>query len=148
MTFAMAQQSMVEWLLSGVLARYPLMKKAYSESQIGWMPFILERLDSVFHHPTYAELPDVITRPPSTYVPGRVFGCFFDDDTGVANRDRIGIEQIVFEIDYPHQDSTWPNTHLVVDRIAAQVSPAELERILRTNAIDMLGLDPRPLMPA
>jgi predicted TIM-barrel fold metal-dependent hydrolase len=145
MTFVMAQQSMVEWLLSGVLARFPSLKIAYSESQIGWMPFILERLDSVFHHPTYAELPAIITQPPSTYVPGRVFGCFFDDDTGVANRDRIGIGQIVFEIDYPHQDSTWPDTHLVVDRIAAQVSPAELERILRTNAIDMLGLDPTPL---
>jgi predicted TIM-barrel fold metal-dependent hydrolase len=140
MTFSMAQLSLVEWLVSGVLARYPELKIVYSESQIGWMPFILERLDKAFTHPAYAELPDVVTEPPSTYVPGRVYGCFFDDDTGVRNRDTIGVGQLLFEVDYPHQDTTWPNTHLVVERIAAQVSDAELTRMLRGNALEMLGL--------
>jgi hypothetical protein len=140
MTFAMAQLSMVEWLVSGLLARYDNLKITYSESQIGWMPFILERLDNCFHHPAYAELPDVITQPPSHYLPGRVYGCFFDDETGVRNRDAIGIQQLLFEVDYPHQDTTWPNTDKIIGRIAAQVSPAELAMILRTNAIEMLGL--------
>ncbi len=141
LTFSMAQLSLVEWLLSGVLVRFPKLKIAYSESQIGWIPFILERLDNVFAHATYAELPPIITQPPSTYLPGRVYGCFFDDDTGLRNRDSIGVSQLVFEIDYPHQDTTWPNTHLVVERMAVQVTPEELERIVRTNALEMLGLD-------
>lgn len=141
MTFSMAQISMVEWLTSGILARFPRLKIAYSESQIGWMPFILERLDKTFTHTGYAELPDVITEPPSTYVPGRVYGCFFDDETGIANRDTIGIGQLVFEIDYPHQDTTWPNTMTIVDKMAQQVTGPELEQILRTNALTMLGLD-------
>jgi predicted TIM-barrel fold metal-dependent hydrolase len=140
MTFNMAQLSMVEWLVSGVLVRYPKLKIAYSESQVGWMPFIIERLDKCFTHSAYAELPDVITEPPSSFIPGRVYGCFFDDDTGIANRDAIGISQLLFEIDYPHQDSTWPDTDKVVDRMASQVSEDELERILRTNALEMLGL--------
>jgi predicted TIM-barrel fold metal-dependent hydrolase len=141
LTFSMAQLSLVEWLLSGLLVRFPTLKIAYSESQIGWIPFILERLDNVFAHATYAELPAVITEPPSTYLPGRVYGCFFDDDTGLRNRDSIGVSQLVFEIDYPHQDTTWPNTHLVVERMAEQVSAEELERIVRRNALEMLGLD-------
>jgi predicted TIM-barrel fold metal-dependent hydrolase len=140
LTFSMAQLSLVEWLLSGILVRFPTLKIAYSESQIGWMPFILERLDNVFAHATYAELPPEITQPPSTYVPGRVYGCFFDDDTGLRNRDAIGVGQLLFEIDYPHQDTTWPNTHLVVERMATQVTPEELERIVRMNALEMLGL--------
>ena len=140
LTFSMAQLSLVEWLVSGLLVRFPNLKIAYSESQIGWIPFILERLDNVFAHKTYAELPTVITQPPSTYVPGRVYGCFFDDETGLRNRDSIGVSQLVFEIDYPHQDTTWPNTHLVVERMAEQVTPQELERIVRTNALEMLGL--------
>jgi predicted TIM-barrel fold metal-dependent hydrolase len=140
LTFSMAQLSLVEWLVSGVLARYPRLKIVYSESQIGWMPFILERLDKTFTHSAYAELPEVITEPPSSYVPGRVYGCFFDDDTGVRNRDAIGVGQVLFEVDYPHQDTTWPDTHLVVERIAAQVSEAELTRMLRTNALEMLGI--------
>jgi predicted TIM-barrel fold metal-dependent hydrolase len=121
--------------------RFPNLKIAYSESQIGWIPFILERLDNVFHHSTYAGLDPSITEPPSTYVPGRVYGCFFDDDTGIENRHRIGISQMVFEIDYPHQDTTWPNTHVQVERMAQQLSADELERVLRTNALEMLGLE-------
>jgi predicted TIM-barrel fold metal-dependent hydrolase len=74
-------------------------------------------------------------------VPGRVYGCFFDDDTGIENRHRIGISQMVFEIDYPHQDTTWPNTHVQVERMAQQLSADELERVLRTNALEMLGIE-------
>lgn len=142
MTFSMAQLSLVEWLVSGLLVRFPTLKLAYSESQIGWIPFILERLDNVFVHSAYAELPAIITQPPSTYMAGRVYGCFFDDEAGLRNRDAVGITQIAFEIDYPHQDTTWPDTLKVVERMAEQVSPEELELIVRGNAITMLGLPP------
>jgi predicted TIM-barrel fold metal-dependent hydrolase len=46
----------------------------------------------------------------------------------------------LFEIDYPHQDTTWPNTHLVVEQMAKLVSAEELKKIVRTNALRMLGL--------
>lgn len=141
MTFANAQISMVEWLCSGNLVRFPKLKIAYSESQIGWMPFILERIDKVWEHAEYAGMDPIITEPPSTQVPGRVYGSFFDDETGIENRYRIGVSQMVFEVDYPHQDTTWPNTYAVVEKMAASLPPAELEMVLRTNAIEMLGLD-------
>jgi len=141
LTFACAQTSLVEWLVSGVLVRFPKLKIAYSESQIGWMPFILERLDKVFAHSAYAGMDPLITEPPSTYVPGRVYGCFFDDETGIANRDAIGITQMVFEVDYPHQDTTWPYTNKLVEKMAEQLTGYELERVLRRNALDMLGID-------
>jgi hypothetical protein len=105
------------------------------------MPFILERLDKVFHHSAYAGMDPIITEPPSTYVPGRVYGCFFDDDTGIANRDAIGITQMVFEVDYPHQDTTWPHTNKLVEKMAEQLTHDELELVLRRNALDMLGID-------
>jgi predicted TIM-barrel fold metal-dependent hydrolase len=141
LTFTYAQQSLVEWLTSGVLVRYPQLKIAYSESQIGWIPFILDRLDKVFHHSEYAGLDPLITQPPSTYMPGRVYGCFFDDNIGIANRDAIGITQMVFEVDYPHQDTTWPYTNKLVEKMATQLSADELERVLRRNALEMLGLE-------
>ena len=140
LTFAMAQTSLVEWLVSGNLVRFPKLKIAYSESQIGWMPFILERLDKVFEHREYAGMDPIITEPPSSYMAGRVYGSFFDDEVGIASRHIIGVKQLVFEIDYPHQDTTWPNTSAVVEKMAAMVTPAELECILRTNALDMLGI--------
>ena len=142
LTFTNAQQSMVEWLLSGQLVRFPTLKLAYSESQIGWMPFVLERIDKAWEHSRFwSGDSKLVDRPPSTFIDGRVWGCFFDDDTGIANRGSIGIKQIVFEVDYPHQDTTWPHTTKIVERMAEQVTPEELNMIVRTNALDMLGID-------
>jgi len=144
-----AYMAMADWLLSGALARFPRLKIAFSESQVGWMPFLLERLDNIYtESKAWADLDPVITDVPSSYVPGRVFGCFFDDMVGVEMRHRIGVEQLVFETDYPHQDSTWPHTDRLVAEIAARVTPAELEMLVRTNAITMLDLDPGDLRPA
>jgi predicted TIM-barrel fold metal-dependent hydrolase len=144
-----AYMAMADWLLSGALARFPALKIAFSESQVGWMPFLLDRLDHVYEQSgAWAELDPVLTDLPSSYVPGRVYGCFFDDMVGVDARHQIGITQLVFETDYPHQDTTWPHTTALVAEIAARVEPTELEMLVRTNAIAMLDLDPGDLRPA
>jgi predicted TIM-barrel fold metal-dependent hydrolase len=142
-----AFMALSDWLLSGVLARHPNLKIAFSESQVGWMPYVFERCDRVFQQSSgWSKIDPAVTELPSSYVPGRVYGCFFDDMVGIATRDLIGVSQMLFEVDYPHQDSTWPNTPKVVGRMAELVSPVELEMIVRTNACDLLGLDPAPLM--
>jgi predicted TIM-barrel fold metal-dependent hydrolase len=66
---------------------------------------------------------------------------------GVEARHQIGIRQLVFETDYPHQDSTWPDTPALVAEIGERVTPEELEMLMRTNAIAMLDLDPADLRP-
>ena len=137
-----AQMSMTDWLLSGVLARYPKLKIAYSEGQIGWMPYVLERVDNVFRKSrAWANLDPAITEPPSTYAAGRIFGCFFEDNHGLASRDAIGIDQITFETDYPHQDSTWPHTSDTIAEFAPMLTEGELHKVLRGNALAMLGLE-------
>jgi predicted TIM-barrel fold metal-dependent hydrolase len=140
--------AMADWLLSGTLLRFPNLKIAFSESQVGWMPFLLDRLDRVFTNSgSWSDLDPALTELPSSQVPGRVFGCFFDDMVGIDARDQIGIEQLVFETDYPHQDSTWPDTPKLVAEIAERVSPEELEMLVRSNAITMLDLEPGDLRP-
>lgn len=126
-----SMMSLTDWLLSGVLARFPNVKIAYCESQIGWIPFMLERIDRLFQRSeAWSQFDESITELPSSYVPGRVFGCFFEDDFGLSVRSSIGISQITFEIDYPHQDTTWPNSRAVVERMAQQVTPEELELVV------------------
>ena len=141
LTFNNAQVSLVDWLLSGNLIRFPDLKIVYSEAQIGWMPFVLERLDKVWEHAEYSGINPIVTEPPSTYMAGHIWGSFFDDDTGIEQRERIGVSQLVLEVDYPHQDSTWPDTPKILERLAERVSAEELVMIARTNALEMLGLD-------
>ena len=135
------QMALADWLLSGVMARFSRLKIALSESQIGWMPFLLERMDRIFYRNSATDrLNPAITRPPSSYVPGRVYGCFFADDFGVQVRDYIGIDQITFETDYPHNDSTFPNSRAYAQQALAGLSDEEIYKIIRGNAITMLDL--------
>jgi predicted TIM-barrel fold metal-dependent hydrolase len=138
-----AQLAFTDWMFSGLLARYPNLKLAFSESQIGWMPYVLERMDRIWRMGNeIARIDPAIVDAPSSYMAGRVFGCFFEDDYGIANRDEIGIDQITFESDYPHQDSTWPHTHEYLTTALAGLSDDEVAKIARGNAIRMLGLEP------
>jgi predicted TIM-barrel fold metal-dependent hydrolase len=135
-----AQGSLCDWVFSRTLERFPVLKLAYAESQIGWMPFLLERMDGVWHEDVGGiDLP----QPPSTYVRGRVFGCIFDDLHGLRSRDEVGLEHILFESDYPHANGTWPNTRAVAHRLCSQVGmdKGECAMLLRQNAITCYGLE-------
>ncbi|HVX23169.1 MAG TPA: amidohydrolase family protein [Acidimicrobiales bacterium] len=143
LTTVNSQMSLTDWLLSGVLARYPNLRLAYSESQIGWMPYLLERIDRLWTdgHATY-EMNPAITAPPSTYFRHRVYGCFFEDDFGLHNLDAIGVDQVTFESDYPHQDSTWPRTRQYAESAMVGLDPDQIRKIVRDNAIALFGLPP------
>ena len=116
-------------------------KLAFSESQIGWMPFLFERVDKLWaRHNPHTEVNPIITQPPSSYVQGRVFGCMFDDDFGLESIEHIGIDQITFECDFPHQDSTWPDTRHYAERALGHMSDEYIYKIVRGNALRMLDL--------
>ena len=74
---------------------------------------------------------------PSSYIPGHIWGCIFDDEVGLRNRDLIGMDQICFEVDYPHADTTFPHTKEVAEKIVhnAGLNDEEIYKLLRGNAI-------------
>ena len=140
-----AQLSFTEWMLSGLLLRFPNLKLAFSESQIGWIPYVLERMDRIWSvGNAISKIDPAMTEPPSTYMEGRVWGCFFSDNFGILNRDAIGITQITLESDYPHQDSTWPHTYDYLSATLAGLPYEDAYKIARGNAIQMLDLEPDP----
>jgi predicted TIM-barrel fold metal-dependent hydrolase len=140
LAFGNAMASVVDFLWSGVLVKFPNLKLAYAESQIGWLPHVLERIDDVWHDNQGWAQTKQIPEPPSTYFHRNIYGCFFKDQTGIDLRDRIGIDRITFETDYPHSDSTWPDSRDVAARLLSGLDQASIDRILRTNAIDLFEL--------
>ena len=144
LTFQNSQTALVDWLSSGVLDRFPRLKIALSEGQVGWMPFIIDRLDSVWdRHELYeTNMRDRVPKPPSEYIAGRVYGCLFDDVIGLRNREAIGMSQLMFEVDFPHADSTYPDTaDLAQDLIdRSGLNEAETYALMRGNAIECYGL--------
>jgi predicted TIM-barrel fold metal-dependent hydrolase len=139
--FGNAMTSLVDFLWSGVLVRFPDLKLAYAESQIGWIPYVLERIDDVWEDNQGWAQTKHIPEPPSTYFHRQVYGCFFKDQTGIDQRHKIGVDHITFETDYPHSDSTWPDTRAVVVRLLDGLDATTVTKILRGNAIELFQLD-------
>jgi predicted TIM-barrel fold metal-dependent hydrolase len=140
--FANSALSLIDYLYSGVLVRFPELKLLYAEAQIGWIPYVLERVDDVWDvHRGWSESQRNVTEPPSQYYYRQVLSCFFKDGVGVENLARVGRGNIAFETDYPHQDGTWPNTHQVAKELFGNLDADTVHKIVRGNAIDFLGLE-------
>ena len=142
LSFGNAMASLSDFLFSGVLVRFPELKLAYSEGQIGWIPYILERADDVWlEHRAWGGVRDIVPEPPSTYYYRQVFGCFFRDRHGIESLETVGVDNTTFETDYPHTDSTWPHTKKVAQELMAGLSDDVVHKLVRGNAIRMLELD-------
>jgi predicted TIM-barrel fold metal-dependent hydrolase len=141
-SFNNSMTSLGEYLFSGIMARFPKLKLAYSEGQVGWIPFAIERADYVWeHHNGWMGSQEYISEPPSTYYYGRVYGCFTSDFHGMKNIDAVGEDQVCFETDYPHTDTSWPDTKEMVEKMLVGVPDDLAYKVVRGNAIKMLELD-------
>ena len=142
LSFNNAMASLADFLFSGVLVRFPSLRLAYSEGQIGWLPYVLERADAVWEdHRAWGGVAELCPEPPSTYFHRQVWGCFFKDFHGLRSLDVIGEDRVTFETDYPHTDSTWPETKAIAEKMMAGLSAATIEKVVRTNAIKLYSLD-------
>ena len=142
LSFNNAIASLSDFLFSGILVRFPTLNLAYSEGQIGWLPYILERVDDVWReHRAWGGVSDTIPEPPSTYYYRQVFGCFFRDKHGLNSLNEVGVNNITFETDYPHTDTTWPNTKEVAEEMMGHLPLDVVWKIVRGNAARMLGIE-------
>jgi predicted TIM-barrel fold metal-dependent hydrolase len=142
LAFNNSMASLADWLFSGKLITYPKLKLAYSEGQIGWIPYALERADTVWDkHDAWQHSKARIPEPPSSYYYGRIYGCFTADHHGLHSLAEVGEDNICFETDYPHTDTTWPNSKEYIEKMLADFDDDICYKVLRGNAIKMLELD-------
>jgi predicted TIM-barrel fold metal-dependent hydrolase len=143
LTFQNAMGSLLDYIFSGTLERFPQLVIAYSEGQVGWMPYVLERADKLWEERSGNSFGSSLREAPSSFMHHRVYGCVFDDPVGLCNRATIGMDQICYEVDYPHADSTFPHSKKVLESICAQAGLGEEEtyKFARGNAIRCFGLE-------
>ncbi|MCK9894524.1 amidohydrolase family protein [Frankia sp. AgB32] len=139
--------TMLAWLFSGLFQRFPKLKIALSEGEVGWIPYFLERAEQVIDKQRFwvqrgvtfgdhaaAGALDLNTFDIRATFRDHVFGCFIEDAHGIASIGEIGEDNIMCETDYPHSDSTWPNSITVVKNLIQHLSPELQYKILRGNA--------------
>jgi hypothetical protein len=97
---------------------------------------LLDRADYVLSHSASGT---ESTAWPSDLLPSEVlrrnfYFCSIDDPSMVGARHRIGVDHIMVESDYPHADSTWPDTQGVLARNYAELDEGELRMVAAGNA--------------
>jgi predicted TIM-barrel fold metal-dependent hydrolase len=135
-------QAATDLLWSPVLRKFPALKFSLSEGGIGWIPYLMDRLDWIYtrHHLWTGQ--DFGDKLPSEILRERVVTCFIDDPTGMEIRHRVGIGGICWESDYPHSDSTWPVSPETFAASAEGVPGAEIDQITHLNAMRHFSFDP------
>jgi predicted TIM-barrel fold metal-dependent hydrolase len=129
-------------LWSRVIKEYPTLKIALSEGGTGWIPYFLDRLDRTYdmHHLWTGQ--DFGGRLPSEVFRDHFLTCFIADPIGIKLRHDIGIDNIAWECDYPHSDSSWPEAPEELAAVAAHVPDDELAKITHRNAMAWYSYDP------
>ena len=122
------------WLWSGYPARYPDLKIALSEGGIGWVAMLVDRLDNIMTRSGYGlGWPDPKISP-SEALRRNFWFAMIDDPSTICTRQTIGIDNILFESDYPHGDGTWPDTQRVMQDVFGDLPVEDIRKISHQNA--------------
>ena len=130
-----AMVAAADWLWAGIPTRFPALNVAFSEGGIGWVPMLIDRIDYVLDHSasglsTWTDS-DI---GPSDALRRNFWFCTIDISSTFALRDHIGVDHIMVETDYPHADSTWPDTQARARRDLTGVSDKEIRMVTWENA--------------
>jgi predicted TIM-barrel fold metal-dependent hydrolase len=133
------EDALFDMIFSGVLERYPRLKIVSVENEIGWMPFWLGQCDKAFrrHRPNE---PLAIDKAPSEYFHRQVYATFFNDHVGGRLFSWWGADNCMWSNDYPHQNSTWPNSREVINRDMGSLPAADRKKLLFSNVEKLYNL--------
>jgi len=129
----------------GVMERYPKLKFVCVENEIGWMPFMLQQWDYYWNR-FKKENPISITKNPSEYFTAQVFGTFFRDTVAGHNFEWWGQDNCMWSNDFPHGNSTWPESKKYIHRDLGHLSPDIRRKLVYTNVNNLYDLNiPHPV---
>jgi predicted TIM-barrel fold metal-dependent hydrolase len=129
-------------LWSRVLKNFPAIRIALSEGGTGWIPYFLDRVDRTYDMHRLWTGQDFGDQLPSEVFRQHFLTCFISDPVGVQLRHQIGLENMAWECDYPHSDSSWPNAPEELAAVTAGVPDDEVEKITWRNASRWYSFDP------
>jgi predicted TIM-barrel fold metal-dependent hydrolase len=136
--FGYAMFAAVDWLYSMLPVRYPDLKICMSEGGIGWVAGLLDRLDHMrSYHDMYGTWTPSVGLTPAEVLLRNFWFCAVEDPSAFVQRDRIGVGNILVESDYPHCDSTWPDTQETIREEIGGLPEADIRRITWQNASEL-----------
>jgi predicted TIM-barrel fold metal-dependent hydrolase len=133
------QSTLTDIIFGGVLERFPRLLLVSAENDTGWLPHYMHRLDHAYEK-FNVMLDEPLPMKPSHYVRRQLVATFQDDPVGAYTHKLFGEESYMWASDFPHTDSTWPNSHDVIERDFAGIDEAIKRKIVFDNAVRVYGM--------
>jgi len=140
------ENALFELIFHGVLERYPKLQIVSVENEVGWMPFWLGQCDKNFKRHRHSQKVQM-SKLPSEYFAEQIYATFFNDAVGGKLFSWWGQDNCMWSNDYPHQNSTWPNSRAVIERDMANLSAETREKLLNTNVRKLYKLNAPMSLP-
>ncbi|MCB2079216.1 MAG: amidohydrolase [Novosphingobium sp.] len=136
-------QGVADWLQLEELHQYPDLRIVVSEGSIGWVPYLMERADfSNWRHGVWTrsrfQQNDI---KPSELMKRHFCHCFLWDKYGLDNLDKIGEDNVTYEVDYPHSDAVWPDAPEHLWEQCNHLTDAQIDKITHENAVRWFRFD-------
>ncbi len=135
-----AIHGLFDMIFYGALDRFPRLKLVLVEFEIGWIPWILQQWDYyVRRHGESNGL--ALSASPSEIFARQVSATFVSDEVGSHHfAHGWGVRNCMWSNDFPHGNTSWPNSRQVIDRDLSGLAPEILSRILWQNVAELYGL--------
>jgi len=135
-------QYMCAFLMNGACQKYENFKFVMGEAGTGWIPFILNRLDHAYSEQYFERIVKnpPMPEPPSYYWARQGYTTFQEEPSAGQLAHLVGINNVMWGSDYPHPDSTWPDSQEVIHEALGNLKPADLKKVLRDNAIKLYNV--------
>lgn len=127
------------WILGGMVPRNPDLHVVLVESGIGWIAYYLERLDTMSRRHNWGGR-GMIKEKPSSFWSQQFHATFEDDLVGMRTIDLLGAHTLMWASDYPHPDSTWPESQEIVTKHFDGLPDEHKQAIVWKNAAELYGL--------
>ena len=128
------------FIAGGVLKKFPGLHIVLVEAGIGWIPYYLERLDTMHRRHNWAKRGMMARASQHVLVLRQCHATFEDDMVGMEILDRIGVDNVMWASDYPHPDSTWPESQEVVVKHFQHLPDEDKQKICWKNASELYKL--------
>jgi len=128
------------WLVSGVLDRFPKLKIGLIESGLGWVPFVVEMME----HQVDEMMPNAgkkLKKRPWDYFRDNFWVTFWYESIGPKQLlETVGVDKVLFETDYPHPTSLYPGVQEHIVDVLGGYSYEVKKKVLETNAARLYNL--------
>lgn len=134
------QESLATLVFGGVLERFPELRIVSAENDVGWLPHFINRMDHGFEKYGFM-LPEKLSLRPSEVLRRQVLATFQDDPVVAWTWKLFGEHNYMWASDFPHSDSTFPESHAWIDRNFEGVPEPVRRRIVYSNAVELYRMD-------